>query len=284
MQRFRTRALMVGALTVFAVTFSGCDEILNDLDTELDPDLVGEWIALSGTLTNAANSAQSVDMVSDFGAFLAITFNDDGTVAVVEYDPEGGAFGQDGGTWSTSGDELTIHWTGDAEAETVTYQFNTAGHIIVNVGEEDFDFNGDGTDELAELVFTFASADGNPDAALEATWNATSMIFTSIESPSTSVDVIEMGATFSVTFDAAGSYTTQLTYPDGEGGTVTEDEAGAYVALEGLLWVDAATDPTLLHYAISGGVTTVNGSINQSFDFDDDGVEEPATLEMTLSQ
>ena len=277
------------ALLVLVVALPACDELTGGLTDEvpgLDPDLVGEWIATEMLFTSTENSGMSVDAIPLTGMFMGITFNADSTVQLTQWDPSSESWYNDAATWSAADGQLTLHWQGDDEPEIVTYSFPDDGHVSVAVGEdEEWDFDGDGTYEPASLDFIFADAESAPDTDLVGAWSATSFVFTSVADPNTSVDLIEHGATFMVTLNADASYGVDASYPDGEGGTVEETEAGEYVATDGLLWITEEADngPDLVLYTVDGSSATISTD-HDVYDFDGDGTDEPATLVITFNK
>lgn len=282
MRSSRIQALALAALVGLGVT--GCDELTQLTEGEQDSDLIGEWVAVSALLTNADGPGQ-VDLITDVGAFTGVTFHEAGAIAVAEYDPVAGELYEAGGTWSTSGNELTIHWDDEDEPETVTYQFDDAGHLIVMLPEGlEWDFDGDGTPEATEETFTFASAADSPDPDLVTTWTATSLVYTSTENPDVSEDVIqEAGETFVITFTERATYELDESWPD-QGGTVESHEEGNYIALEGLMWVTQQDDdgPHFVFYTTDGAAATLAWG-GDHHDFDGDDVDEPASVVVQLS-
>lgn len=287
--RFRAPALLL-FVTLF-LALPACDELTGDGDgddePQHDPALVGEWVAVSALYTSAANSSQHFDGILQGGGFMLLVLDEDGTVTLTEYDQGSRAMLEDGGTWYTDANQLIIDWVSEPEPQTVTYQI-TGGFVVVDVGEEDFDFNDDGTDELASFVVTFADLSDSPDADLIGSWEATSMVFTSIADPATSVDVIqEYGAAFTLQSNADGTYAVEFTYPD-ENGTYTETESGVYTSIEGLLWVydSDSVDPelVLLFYDVDGSTATLAHTIDEEFDFNNDGIAGPAIMTIELAK
>ncbi len=287
MFRLPYRAPTLLLLATLSLALPACDEVTgNDDDPEKahDPALVGDWVAISALYTNMANSAQHFDGIREAGGFTRVTFEEDGIVALTEYDTWIHEMVEDNGTWYTDGSSLVIDWDSDPGSDTVTYHMS-GDHVVVDIGEEDIDFNGDGIDELARFVLTFADLSESPDPALVGSWTATAMVFTSVEDPETSVDVIQYGAELSLVVNADGTYAVEITHPD-EPTPVTETESGLYTSIEGLLWVydTSSADPqlALLFYSVDGSAATLAHHWDEEFDFDDDGVDDPATLTITL--
>lgn len=287
MHKLRNRAPALTALFTLFLAVSACDEILGTNSEDDTPGndsaLVGSWVAVSGLITDATNPANTFDMITDGEGFLTVSFNENGAVVTQEYDPEDGSMGGDSGTWTTDGGLLIFDWSSETELDTVSYQ-RTGGHIVVDAGTEDMDFDNDGVDEVGNLVFTFASAADSPDADLVGTWEASGMVFTSLDNPSDSVDVIQAGVTFTLTISGDGTYEMAMTEPS-DSGPVESTELGIYTSLEGLLWVVPNADRLLLlEYSVNGDTATFFHARNEEFDFNDDGMDEPATMTIHLTR
>lgn len=108
---------------------------------------------------------------------------------------------------------------------------------------------------------------------LEGTWTATSIVFTSKDDPSQRVDIITLGASFTMTVDSDGSVST--TFRDGQGGT--DSDSGRVLSDGNKLTLAGATFTA----ERSGAELTISDD-TEEFDFDNDGSDEPATLVATL--
>ena len=105
-------------------------------------DLVGTWEATEIVFTNSANPSESVDVV-DLGASLTVTINSAGTVSTVFDDGQGGT-DSDSGTLSVDGSTLTIGGE--------TFEAERSGDVLILTGEDQWDFDEDGTEEPATLT------------------------------------------------------------------------------------------------------------------------------------
>ena len=104
---------------------------------------------------------------------------------------------------------------------------------------------------------------------LEGTWNATQYVYTNDANTSESVDIIQMGASFTMTVTAAGAVST--VFINGVGGT--SSNSGAF-----------SSDGTSLTMAgdsfqaeRSGSQLTLTDP-NSEYDFNNDGSDQPAAL------
>ncbi len=114
-------------------------------------------------------------------------------------------------------------------------------------------------------------------------WTATQFLFTSTADPTVAVDRISQGGWFTLTFNADGTYSEAGEFPGNP--TKVENGSGTYV-IQGtnlILTEDGEPVSSTVAFVLSGNTLTLNIT-DESFDFDDDGVEEAATLEMVLTR
>ena len=116
--------------------------------------------------------------------------------------------------------------------------------------------------------------------ALTGTWNATSFVFTSEANSSETFDVIANGGSFTLTFtdnEFSGTFT---------GPGENETFSGTYVAQGTNLILTGdlePNDPETFGFTMSGS-NTLSITADDVFDFDDDGVDEPATMDIVLQK
>ncbi len=118
---------------------------------------------------------------------------------------------------------------------------------------------------------------------LAGVWTATQFVLASTADPSVTVDMISLGGTFVLTINADGTYSEAGVFP-GDPPEV-ESGSGTYV-IQGtnlILTEDDDPEPFTVAFVLSGNTLTLS-STDESFDFDEDGVEEAATLEMVLTR
>jgi hypothetical protein len=124
-------------------------------------------------------------------------------------------------------------------------------------------------------------------ADFEGTWQATSFTLINKANPQVAFDLILLGGTFTFQADAAGNFTGQAVLPAIFGGQ-TIPFAGT-VALLSQTTVEITFTPEIEPFLTSfTGEFELSGDMiefiddDSSFDFDEDGEEEPARFEGTL--
>lgn len=136
---------------------------------------------------------------------------------------------------------------------------------------------------LAAAVATGCSDDPSDVTAGELTglWGAVSMVYTSQADPSLEVDLVGTeGATFSIQLYSDGSYQSQLSGP----GVPTEVETGEFaVQNQQLLLSPSGGAQRTLDLSFNHALLTLTEP-DTSWDFDDDGTAEAASLEMVLDR
>ena len=134
------------------------------------------------------------------------------------------------------------------------------------------------------LILMSACTDGLVDVNVDeivGTWTATSMVFTSDADADVSVDLIAEGATLSVVLGAEGTYSLVIHEP----GFEPEDEGGTYSVDGAILTLDPIEfEENDSFEAVLNGNTLTLTSSDDEFDFDDDEIEDPASLVVTLSR
>ncbi len=115
---------------------------------------------------------------------------------------------------------------------------------------------------------------------LVGTWVGSSYVVTSVANASLSADLFDMGMTLSITFTET-DYTGLSTFP----GDPDENFSGTYTisGLEITTVEVGIPTPEVFGYALVGSVLTLNGA-DETYDFDNDGVEDPATFVIILTK
>ncbi len=118
---------------------------------------------------------------------------------------------------------------------------------------------------------------------LAGVWTATQFLFTSTADPNVTLDMISQGGTFSLTINADGTYSEAGVF--GGNPREVENGSGTYV-IQGtnlMLTEDEDPEPFTVAFVLSGNTLTLSAT-DETFDFDEDGVEEAATLEIVLTR
>ena len=130
------------------------------------------------------------------------------------------------------------------------------------------------------LMTACGDATGLEPADLQGTWTANSMVFTSTADPTLTVDLIVEGATLSLQLAADGMFLWTLT----ELGSTPATSMGAYSVVGSTLTLtdpgQGSSDPFTI--TRDGNNMTLTGS--DEYDFDEDGLDEDATLRITLTR
>ncbi|MCZ6916815.1 MAG: lipocalin family protein [Gemmatimonadetes bacterium] len=118
-------------------------------------------------------------------------------------------------------------------------------------------------------------------ADLVGTWNAASFLFVSDADPNVTFELIAEGGSFTLVIAADGSYTGNFAM-----GTEVETFSGTITISGSNLVITDDLDPedtSTVAFELNGNTLTMTDS-DESFDFDDDGVEEDADSVMVLER
>jgi hypothetical protein len=135
---------------------------------------------------------------------------------------------------------------------------------------------------IAALAGFLACGDGgtapNPDE-LAGTWDGTKVEFINEANPAQRVDVIAAGGSYVLVLQSAGSYQGTLTVP-GEAPMVA---TGTWSASADIFTMNetGTSGDMQFDYSRSGATLTLSGA-NTDWDFNDDGVDEPAKVTVVL--
>ena len=141
------KASSLGAALFVAVAV-GCSDSGDSTGPASPSDFVGDWLVTSYVVTNVANTSQSEDLTA-LGMTLSITFTETTYSGTASFPGE--ATETFSGTYTISGDQLTLNETGELEPETMTYTLS--GNTMTLSGLDDqYDFDGDGVEDPASWV------------------------------------------------------------------------------------------------------------------------------------
>lgn len=138
------------------------------------------------------------------------------------------------------------------------------------------------TSALALIILSACSdATGVTVDDLTGTWTATSIVFTSTGTPPVVVDIVaEEQASLTLLFVADGTYTLTLTEPPDP----VDIESGSYTVTGSLLTLSETGTGSPDAFTINRDGDTMILSKTDDFDFDDDLVDDPAQLVITLTR
>lgn len=285
--QLRHRIVSAVALILMAACTDGTGIDATGNDTSTEPaNLAGTWTATSFVLTSVANPAASVDLVAEEGAAMTLVLGADGTytfsfVSNVEA-PENEA-----GTYTVSGTTLTVTPTNGPQETMAIFR---DGDTMTLTLDDRAQFTDGGAEEDAVLLITLRRTDttdptdetdptGVEPANLAGTWTATAIVFTSVANPTLSVDEVADGATMTLVLSADGTYTWNFVFP----GEPDENETGTYTVSGSILTV-AQTGGSQETMGVSRNGDTMALTLDDTYDFDGDQVEEDATLVITLTR
>ncbi len=129
---------------------------------------------------------------------------------------------------------------------------------------------------LLAVIFVAGCGDSTREEVAEAlagTWNATSVVFTNKANSSETFDLLAAGESANITFTAAGGFSGSFT---DLGGTFVVEGTNLIITNTG------ESDPETVAFTLSGNTLTL--TVDDEFDFDDDGVDESASLIIVLQK
>ncbi len=132
---------------------------------------------------------------------------------------------------------------------------------------------------VALLALACGDATGIAPDELQGTWTASTFMFTNQANAAESVDLITLGARFTLTIRADSTFTTTLVEPDG-----TADTDNGTVDVTGSVLTIAESgqgSPTAFNTVRRGDEMTLSTS-DEDFDFDGDGSDDLASLRIEL--
>lgn len=112
-------------------------------------------------------------------------------------------------------------------------------------------------------------------------WTATRLEFVSTVNPAQRIEVIALGATFSLLLRSNGTWDATLTFP----GEPDEDLSGTWTStVDVFTMVETGGSNTMqFDYLLAGNTLTLTGADGE-FDLNDDGVDDPVLINITLTR
>ncbi len=133
------------------------------------------------------------------------------------------------------------------------------------------------------LVALACSGDGSstPSSNLVGTWNVSKYELVSTSSPSTKVELISQGGTATIVMKSDGTYQGTSKLP----GEPSESVTGTWSASSDVLTMTQVgmSGNMQFNYSLSGSTLTLTGA-DAEWDFNGDGVEEPAKLNIAATK
>jgi hypothetical protein len=129
----------------------------------------------------------------------------------------------------------------------------------------------------AALAVACSDDTGPSEDELVGTWNATKFEFVSVANPNLKLDAIAFGATLMMVLHSDGTYTITTGFP----GEPTETETGTWSASEDVFTLSDSEGDMQFDMSLSGNTLTLAGADGE-FDLNDDGIDEPAKVNVTL--
>ena len=271
--RLATAAL--GLLALLGLALPACD-----LGTTTDaPPVAGEWLAVEYVATSSAEPSQTVTLIPDQGWFRFISFTTGGYHEDTRWSPQGG-WNSSAGAWNANDSTLFVSYGPGTETEQWQYELLPDDRLQVTLFQvQAYDFDDDGMAESATETVELVRAETNPDTELLDSWAADAYTFTSVADTTVSYDVIAEGGTFAITFFQTATFQYSETIPGSDG---TTSDAGDFAATQGLIWLIDGNVVEFGRYTFEGSTLVITLD-DAAWDFDDDGTDEPATVELRLS-
>ena len=134
------------------------------------------------------------------------------------------------------------------------------------------------------LMSACSDATGVTIDDLAGEWTASSIVFTSTEDATLSVDQVEAGAILTLVLGPTGSYTFAFTFPEEEG----EDETGTYTVDGSTLTItpdpEAHPEGEVEEFIIERDGDSMTLTAPDFYDFDDLHPEEPSDMVISLTR
>lgn len=144
---------------------------------------------------------------------------------------------------------------------------------------------------IIPVLLTACGGDGVPTgpqgttlASLAGTWNATEFRFEPVSGAAIEFELIGLGGSATLTIQSDGRFTLRTTSPEGQ----SETEGGSLgfdPEVEDFLLVqfDGESEPVEFFFQLNGNTMRLSDTVGQGeFDFDGDGVDDPARVTLTL--
>ena len=115
---------------------------------------------------------------------------------------------------------------------------------------------------------------------LDGVWDAVVLEFSNPDSADQVVEAINLGASLTLTFRSDGTYTLETSFP----GEPDETDTGTFVVVGSILTLDPGSGNAFDAAIARTGDRLALESNDAEFDWNDDGVEDPAFLRVALQR
>ncbi|MCH8936230.1 MAG: lipocalin family protein [Gemmatimonadetes bacterium] len=139
-------------VALFVAVAVGCSDSGDSTGPASPSDFVGDWLASSYVVTSVANTSQTQDLTA-LGMTLAITFTETTYSGSASFPGE--VTETFSGTYTISGNQLTLNETGEGTPEIMTYTLS-GNTLTLSGDDEQYDFDDDGQDEPATFTTVLA--------------------------------------------------------------------------------------------------------------------------------
>jgi len=129
----------------------------------------------------------------------------------------------------------------------------------------------------AAMAVACSDDTGPSEDELTGSWLATKVELVSVANPATKVDLVALGGTVRLVLSASNTYTLTLVVP----GEPQEVITGTWSASEDVLTLTDDDGDLQFEMSLSGDTLTLSGA-DAEFDFNDDSIDEPAKVNLTL--
>jgi hypothetical protein len=242
-------------------------------------DLAGTWNATTVTYTSQLDGSQRVDLVAGDGK-ATLTISSDGRYTFV-LEPDPGDHEVSSGFAVVESGFLLVQNVIEPGVTVAFAMTVTNGTLSLLTDEVEYDFDGDDEAEPAFLQVGLRRASGTTVGDLEGTWVADEYRLIRQPALADTVDFIAAGGSLTVSLDAVGQYSAGAA----ESGEPPVIETGvALVEGDNLVLIadSAAEEPTEFTFQLSGDILSLEGQ--RQYDFDDDGIDEDAIVEIVLAR
>lgn len=269
-------ALLLLGINCKDATDSDGDNNNNNTTTIPTPSqLAGVWTASKAEFTDKANPSQKIDIIQQGGS-VSLTVETNGHYTFNVNIP-GEPPSTETGTIIRVNTQFITFDSANGGTHALAYTYSGTALTLMNENSY-FDFNNDNIDEPATLYIILQRSLPNV-SDIVGTWNATKFEFTNAADTTEKVDIIPLGGGLNLIISSQATYNATIKFP----GETPIVETGQIIAKTSttILLLPNNGDSYSFDYVLSQNMLTLINE-NADFDFDDDGVDEPAILFILL--